>query len=65
MANLTVRGLLDDFVSLLDDTTTELDVVGMTIPTEQTTMLVGTGVPAWVESDKVVNYQGHVVTTSK
>ena len=65
MANLTVRGLLDDFVSLLDDTTSELDVVGMTIPAEQTTMLVGTGVPAWVKSDKVVNYRGNVVTISE
>ena len=51
-----MRGLLDNFVLLLDDTTLDPDVVGMTIPAEQTAMPVGTGVPAWVESDKMVNY---------
>ena len=58
-----MRGLLENFVLLLDDTTLEPDVVGMTIPAEQTAMPVGTGVLAWVESDKMVSYRGHVITT--
>ena len=70
MANLAVCSLLDDFVSLLDDTSTSTaDKIYLTNPVEaagHAAPPIRVGVPNWVDDPvSVASYGGQVVSTSE